>query len=639
MSALEILSGVFFILGAWAMGITFLVKMASISSLDGIVKDGIAILFGSITLFLIIYLVPAVYSQLVYYCLICIVLSNIVFFKRAQILAKDLGSLLAIGVVLVYYGLLRESGDHIRSLMEEPVHFIDEIWDPVYYTAIVSSMKYGTFNAIYEVGTPINYQIGSFIAPSAFSGLTGISSHVSLWGCWMPFYKVIGLLSISEFVLKIALVRHSVWTKPLIVVLFFFLAPLHPEYILKLDFEKFIWLGSGYLIPGGSPPFSMSIAWVGIIGIIVFSSVSSSRAFQYDWYSLTLLVALISSLILVKIPMYFPFAVFIGVVALAQVKKRNFQLFFICLASLIISILIYQYNYDETGQTQVSLKFGWMPLHFANLAGLKGIFPGIAVIAIVFLIWGGIRYVGLYLLLKIMDFKSYINNTIAVAIIMSILLSTLIASSFEILYVNAEGVALYDGTFDLEQFVRGAFGILGVVSIAGFLNFFYSTVDSRLKKALVAVVMMWCTLALVSTLNIRAQITSSDSVWFQQVKLEMLDITPQLTTILPSDEYSGQLLVAADLGAFWVTARGHTGGFSLSNNNSWRHDVMDQCISPDSSDQIQAYQTLIENEVDVLIASPETKDQLALFAKYNKLEFLSGKWLIQLQPVKHSELE
>lgn len=61
---------------------------------------------------------------------------------------------------------------------------------------------------------------------------------------------------------------------------------------------------------------------------------------------------------------------------------------------------------------------------------------------------------------------------------------------------------------------------------------------------------------------------------------------------------------------------------------------MDQCLSTDSSIQTQAYKTLIDNEVDVIIASPETKDQLALFAKYNKLEFPPGKWLIQLQPSK-----
>ena len=633
LSVIEVLSGAVFVTGAWATGIVLLTRIESITSLHSITKDGIAILLGSLVLFSIIYLIPQGYSHILFYCVTCIALLSILLFKRVQVVCLDFGSLLAIAVVIIYYGLLRESGDYVRSVMEEPVHFVGEIWDPVYYTAIVSSMKHGTFNAIFEVGTPINYQIGSFIAPAAFSGLTGISSHVSLWGCWMPFYKVIGLLSISEFILKISLVRYSVWTKPLIVTLFFFLAPLHPEYILKLDFEKFIWLGSGYLIPGGSPPFTMSLAWMGLIGLIVFSSLTTSNEFKYNWYSSILLVVLISSLELVKIPMYFPFAVFIGVIALSQIRKRNFHLFLICFASLIISIFIYQYNYDETGQTQVTLKFGWMPLHFASLADFKGILSGFGVIAAVYLIWGGIRYLGLYLLLKKGNFKSYTNNTIIVAILISICLSTLVASSFEILYVNAEGKTLVDGTFDLEQFVRGAFGILGVVSIAGFINLFYTTVKGRLKKVTVIVVIIWCMLAIVSTLNMHSRITPSDSSWYREVRLEMGDLRFQLATIFPSNKYPGQLLVAADLGAFWVTARGNTGGFSLSNANSWRHEVMDQCISADTLEQQKAYQILIDNNVDVIIASPETKNQLALFAKYNKLEFPSGKWLIPLKPV------
>ena len=47
---------------------------------------------------------------------------------------------------------------------------------------------------------------------------------------------------------------------------------------------------------------------------------------------------------------------------------------------------------------------------------------------------------------------------------------------------------------------------------------------------------------------------------------------------------------------------------------------MESCLSADSADQVRAFQVLLENQVDVIIASPETKEQIALFAKTNKLE-------------------
>ena len=130
--------------------------------------------------------------------------------------------------------------------------------------------------------------------------------------------------------------------------------------------------------------------------------------------------------------------------------------------------------------------------------------------------------------------------------------------------------------------------------------------------------------------------TPYDAKWYYEVKEELLSLKPDLASINPSVTYSGQLLVAADLGKFWVTTRRKGGGYSTSNINSWRWEVMDQCISADSSYQMIAYQTLIDNDVDVIIATQDTIEQLQLFAKYNKLELPVGvNWLLPLRTINH----
>ncbi|HHZ64522.1 MAG TPA: hypothetical protein EYN51_03325 [Flavobacteriales bacterium] len=144
----------------------------------------------------------------------------------------------------------------------------------------------------------------------------------------------------------------------------------------------------------------------------------------------------------------------------------------------------------------------------------------------------------------------------------------------------------------------------------------------------------WSGLAVASIVKRDLDMERIHTEWYTEVKKEMLTVKPRLSVINSSNVYSGQYLTASDLGKFWVSTVSKEGGYNLSNANSWRHEVMDQCISSDTLKQQKAYQLLLDNNVNVIIASPETKDQLALFAKYNKLEFPPGKWLIQLQPSK-----
>ncbi|HIA12455.1 MAG TPA: hypothetical protein EYN69_10355 [Flavobacteriales bacterium] len=625
----SVLSGAVFIVGAWSLGILVLFRVESINLLRGIVKDGIAILLGTVAMFWIYFMFSESFHETIFYAFSISLFLGVLALKRVTLLNIDLSTLITIVIVIIFITIIRESSDLLRSYSEGPIRFRLEHWDPIYSTSIVASLRFGVLEAIYQVGTPLNDQLGSYFAPAVFSASTDISSHISLYGCWMPFYKILGYLTITEFVLKIAATKYSLWHKPLIVLLFFFLPPLHPEYLLKLDVEKFIWLGTGYVLPQVGIPLTMSFVWISIIGIIVFYR----NTMKYNFLSGVLMVALISLLLLVKIPMYFPFTVFLGVIAIYQAMKRNYDLFIVCFFSLLVSVVFYYFNYTQDGQTEVTFSFGWILIEYAALLGSKSMWMGLAVISSMMLIWGGIRYLGLFLLVK-SDNQDNNNKIVVLATVISLGASLLMCMIVKILYLDESGAVLYDGTFDIEQFLKCAFGLLGIVTIAGFISIFDQREPRRLFYFSLVLCIVWSGLALASIVKRDIEMTLISTKWYDEVTKEMLALKPKLSVINSSNVYSGQYLTATDLGKFWVSTVGKEGGYNLSTLNSWRWKVMDQCLSTDSSIQTQAYKTLIDNEVDVIIASPETKDQLALFAKYNKLEFPPGKWLIQLQPSK-----
>jgi len=622
----SIVSGIIFTTGAWSLGILILYRVECINELRGIAKDGIAILLGAIVFFWLLFALPLLFNNAVFYGLTILFLLSVVMLKRVQPLSFDLGSLLAISLGLFYFTVLSIDKELTYALGSEPIQVASDIWDAFYYTSIVASMKTGALTAIFEVGTPLNYQLGSFFAPASFSGLTQISSHISLWGCWMPFYKILGLLLIAEFVLIIAQVRYAVWQKAIVVFLFIFLIPLHPEYILKLEYEKFILKGMGYLIPETSPPTAMSFAWISLIGIAVLSG----KTMKYNLYTSIFIILLLSALILVKVPMFIPFAVFIGIISLALAAKKNYQLFLICCFSFFLSVVIYKFNYGDEGQSVVSFKIGYLPLLFAKYAGFTNILAGYAVLFVMLLFYGGLRYLGLYFLWK--NHSVNLNVTIVTALLLSILAAVLIASSFNIVYLNPAG-EFYDGTMDLDQFVRASFGLMGIIPAAGFILIFYGNSSKRLKQISIGLCICWSGLAFVGMTNEeRDDVKPVNTSWYDEVKEEMRTHKPKLSAIHSSSKYSGQQLAADDLGVFWVSTIGKEGGYNLSNKNYWRGKVMDLCLSSDSSIQIQAYQTLIENNVDAIIASPETIKELKLFAKYNKLKQPAGlQWIYPLQ--------
>jgi hypothetical protein len=281
----------------------------------------------------------------------------------------------------------------------------------------------------------------------------------------------------------------------------------------------------------------------------------------------------------------------------------------------------------------VSFSFGYLAEVYAGLAGMEGMLPGLAVLLIMFVIWGGIRFLGLFFLVKSDNAKINSSNSIVVGLIISMLCCFMMGMIFEINYVDGNGKVLYTGIQDLEQFIRGSYGLLTVVTIAGFLYFIHGEVSKNMRRASIAVTTIWCLLTLMSTHQRSVESRSLNIPWYAEVEHEIDVLDAKLAATHPSSIYSGQFLAATGMCDFWVAVRAKVGGYNLSNVNAWRYEIMDHCLSSDSTEQVQAYHKLLENKVDVLVASPETKGQLALFARRNNLELPADfKWVYPLRP-------
>jgi hypothetical protein len=520
--------------------------------------------------------------------------------------------------------------DFKRVLSELPIHYDKEIWDSIYFTTIITSLRHGPLaTAWYELGTPLNYQTGGYFAPSGFAACSGISSHVVLWGIWMPFYKTLTYVMVADVAFTFLNIKEkNFWLRPSIVLMFLLLTPLHPLYLLKLDFKNIIFLGDGYLLPGGNPSFTSSFPWMFAAFILFIANIRN----ELNLFSRCIFILITAFLVLLKIPMAFAFFVFIGFTTLLlTIKSRNWRLFFEVLIAGLLALIFYKINYADNGLSRISLKFGYLFDTYAKLAGFKSLYIGILVVGLLYIIWGSIRFLGIYFLWRKNDESTQIYKFTSISVIVTLLTCTLIPSFLTNKLYDINNKYILDATFDFEQFIRATFLLITITAIFGFVQLLGDQA-LKYKKVIIFTLIIWCTLSfsslVVRSLNQHAQVENCD--WVTEVVSELKEAKPALSAMVPSNTYSGQMLVANDLGPFWVSVAIKEGGYNMNNKNSWRWQIIYNCVSDSIAQQKNAYAVLKKEGVSLIIMNPDTKDKLKTFQKNNGITESKFKWLLVL---------
>ncbi len=624
LTASEVALGTLHLAGGWAFGALVLKRVKTVAEMSSVTRGGVALLVGTFLLYPLLFAISSVGAKTTSALagIAIIAVAGATHLRRVSLTLPPASEMLAVITALLVTVLMSvANGELLRALVRFPFLFASEEIsaspDSDYFTSIVATMRHGTVgSAVYEVGAPLAYHVLSFFPPSLFAAATASPSHVALWGVWMPLYKVLGLLLIAEVSNRFIGRREwqPVWRDALIVGLFILLSPLHPLYIFKLVPRNFVWLGAGWLTGGGNPPVTAGIIWAALALAAVFPKRAGDEPSKRD---LVLLLAVLATLIAVKVPMFFAVGVFLTAVAFVRALRGRRALLFTVMAAAPFAVAIYAWSFRGAA-TVASFRVGYLPTYFARLAGVNGegwhvlvigSFVGVAV----FVVWGSIRWSGIAVLCCLKESPSLVRRRreAAIATVVTLFGCSLLATTTSL---TARG-GVIDTSFDLNQFPRMAFFLISIFGVAGVGAFLASRkIPPIYRRAGLAVVGLWCSLAAVPLVlnNLRHPPPSATfNRWLASVRGELKERKPVRMAIDPSKLYPGLLLTASDLTPFWVAQQ----GMRESATTQWRADSFFDALSPQPERQAAACAVFNSQGVDAVIATPETEQQVERFAR------------------------
>ncbi len=492
--------------------------------------------------------------------------------------------------------------------------------DDFFFTSVVASMRHGSiFNAAYETGSPLNYQILGFFIPSLLACVLGVSSHLAVWCLAGPLYILLALLLCYEvcyYHLRASISRKNVWFIILAIVLPILLAPLHPLYVAKGSIKNFIFNGMGYLVPAGTITYPVSIAMF-LFCLLLFSAIDwADKKITASKVFFTVCLALI---LIGKGPLYVCFMLFLGVIVLKRIiankeKITNYLWYFI--ASLALSVGVLKICMGQNAGGTNFFRYGFLSGEFAGWyhRSTTGAFNNLIIIALIlltYLLWSGLRLVGLVALLRS---KATRLNEFFFGAIISLIGVTIFASFLHMQIKDSAGNILQDATFNVEQFIRSGFYILTIVATIGLLYLFYSSNFKPIYvKAIAVITSVWCCLSL-STLGYNAiqgfnTPPCPQLAWYtdnyNQLKAGKYD--DGLIAVNPSSQY-GIMLASSDYGRYWSAFdRSGTANYNGSIKNEYRWLVFRKLLAHPE----EKYLSLMKSDgVKYIIATPLDTAQL-----------------------------
>ena len=198
-------------------------------------------------------------------------------------------------------------------------------WDYTFYTSIVESLKTNQnfSNSIFQSGIPINYPAFTFGIPANIAFLSSIPSQIALWGIFMPFISILSIQMTSCLIFKISCKtfnKKDTYHFPqlaLINLMLVFWGPLHILNLVKGNFNESLFLGLGYLTPGGSPGYSISILLGSLVMLLFFFNEKNDIK---NNILITLLITYISGS---KIAYSLPLLTFLGTFSIIETYKEK----------------------------------------------------------------------------------------------------------------------------------------------------------------------------------------------------------------------------------------------------------------------------------------------------------------------------
>ena len=494
--------------------------------------------------------------------------------------------------------------DTKQTFSNEAFSLVGGLPDQYFFTAIVASIKkYNSiFNSAFAYGTPISSQSMSFIPPAILANMSQLTAHISLWGIWVPFYKIFGIAFLSYSINFYTGTQKNFLYLFLTGMMILFLAPLNPKSFLDVCTGYFIWNGHSYIVPGGNPPFMLGFFWVGMILFLLFYL----EKCEYNKCGLEsiLFILLLSSLIVVKValfPIVFLFCVFVGSKWILIGSKRVILIYLITfLAALFWYKLFFGF---ANGLVTITLDVGYyLEKLIVDYKLVNFALPLPIAIALLLILFFGIR-----LMFILVGLKGK-NRRLMISLLVSFLFVFVFVNLIRLNIYNAQGKLIQDLSFDLVQFIRGSFILITSISIIPFISI-VSAKKSRIKNLLKVSLVLWSIPIIISVITKLKESNSYRKVtneWLADMGKEINEDNTNVLAMISDPMHPGQLLSARELGTWWTNCMRADGtGYVITREHLRRSEMLENLLNKDSTeDQILIIELLKKEGVDCLVATP-----------------------------------
>lgn len=510
-------------------------------------------------------------------------------------------------------------------------------YDINFFTAIVASFRTGSLNnAAYETGSAVIYQDLGFFIPALWANLLKITSHQALWGLAQPLYKLLAILLGYEVFFaffKDKVSRRNYFFMVAAISFPILLAPLHPLYVAKLNVHNFVFSGIAYLVPAGTITYPISIV-TALLALLVFTSVDWKTS--ADRPAKLFFAVILGLMIIAKVPVYFAFFSFVGSVILMRIIFRGERLMrylpYVVL-SLVVTAISFKLCLSFPSLTKTSIHYGYMTRYFAHLynrsdIGFKNNIIMLALLVVTYMVWLGIRLVGMVGLVRT---KGGQYTDICIGAILSLVASTLVGLFLRIENFDVRGVLQRDGTFDVEQFVRSSFYIATIAGGIGLFNIIFNAERKKTRNIIAALSIIWCALVLTTLITYPAVKRVQDSWYADNYQtLTTGKLSDGLIVINPYMPAYGIMLSASDKGTYWSVMGLCSTGYNTYAPNAYRWDMYVKLISQPDEALLDAFK---KEHVKYVVSVPADLEKLdhaaALFPQRVKKASYS-KWVYEL---------
>ena len=627
------------VLGLYFAGSAILLPTGIPELMQPLSYTGISVFIGGLFLSLSIFITT---NPLLLIALLLVVMLTVILLFRNRIQVEflpDVTGIVTFGVALLVIALI-SSGELSRIFSAEQIGTNIYSTDSYFFTSIVSSYRKGTlFSAAYEINSPLNYQALGFFIPAFFSDILHVTSHQALWGLTMPFYKLIAIVMWYELFYYFVSSKVSRSNYLFLVLALFFpilLAPLHPLYVAKGEIRNFIFNGIGYLVPAGTIAYPVSII-VFLSLLYLFSILDWAQ--KGNLQAKLLFAVILGILAIGKMPLYICFMMFLAVVIFIRValyKEKITNYLWFGLLSLFITYVTFKICMGQSPSGVTYFKYGylthlfgiWMKrssVGFINNLIILGLIP------VVYLIWIGIRLVG-------MAYMARSKNRLFIEFffggVFSLLLSTLLASFLHIEIRDDQNRVVIDNTFNVDQFLRSEFFILNILSSIGLLYLLFSAELSLGKRRVLLVgCVVWCGLAATTLLvSGKWSMLSPRDEWYYEnySVLKSGKLNDGLIAVNPALQYYGIMLASSDLGTYWSAMDQSSGNYNSTKKNKYRWELFSQLLSGKREQELQ---TMKQDGVKYIVSTPIDSAQFgALHRAYPQLiaKVPDAEWIYRL---------